>query len=144
MGDPDGATFRPTAPATTSATCPTASARCASLTTTALAWAPPSSLPSVWPTTRTACASLTLTPISPTPLPVLLAPRVCNQTAQCNYVFLSPEQSKKEDSTTIIAVASVVGLLALILVVVGVLFFVKRYRDSEAAFQTKLDETENA
>merc|ERR1711991_881659 len=70
--------------------------------------------------------------------------KVCNQTAQCNYVFLSPEKSKKEDSKAIIAVASVVGLIALIAVVVGVLFFVKRYRASEAAFQTKLDETENA
>merc|ERR1711916_171034 len=134
--DPDGATFRPTAPATTSATCLTASARCASLTTTALAWAHPSSPPSVWPTTRTACASLTLTPTSPTPgatrpeglvnceprcqgqycsnggcvdcrdfndCGLLFSPastysKVCNQTAQCNYVFLSPEQSKKEDS----------------------------------------------
>jgi len=70
--------------------------------------------------------------------------KVCNQTAQCNYVFLSPEKAKKEDATMIIAIASGVGLIALIAVVVGVLFFVKRYRASNAAFQAKFDETENA
>merc|ERR1711916_58656 len=54
------------------------------------------------------------------------------------------EKTKKEDATMIIAIASGVGLIALIAVVVGVLFFVKRYRASNAAFQAKFDETENA
>ena len=69
---------------------------------------------------------------------------MCNQTAKCNFVFLPPQGAKNENAKVIIAVASTVGLLALIAVIVGVLFFVKRYRDSQAAFQNKLDETSNA
>merc|ERR1712065_53583 len=73
---PDGATSRPTAPATTSVTCLRASARCALPISTALAWVPLSSLPSVLPTTLSACVSLTLTLISPIPLPELPVLRV--------------------------------------------------------------------
>merc|ERR1711916_88668 len=70
--------------------------------------------------------------------------KVCNQTSQCNYVFLPPQQAKKEDPTTIIAIASGVGLVVIIAVVVGVLFFVRKYKASQAAFDAKFDETENA
>ncbi|KNC46699.1 uncharacterized protein AMSG_03136 [Thecamonas trahens ATCC 50062] len=70
--------------------------------------------------------------------------KVCNQTAQCNYVYLPPQAAKNENATTVIAIASAVGFLALVAIIVGVVFFVKRYRASNAAYQNKLDETANA